>query len=273
VMNVTVGRYFLIHLIDLYHIYIFMEKTKYVPPHLRRAQVDGVVDSEKTVHGEKGPRQVTDGPRHGPRRMTLVEPSYKEKIQKILTAEETLPWIKYSADCDISVWLDAHLPSKTCQSKVAWISVSGPQAHHKIKRIKEISPNDINWKAPSKSIRDQIDQLAVSSGYLSGKWLVFSTTESIDTLWCTIAKEVAGGTLGISCKVSPRAVEGDPEQSHVICIYTENYQDKEDVMRARMSLRARHGCRQVLTYKPDIYTELGVYAKNPWGIKPKKYKC
>ena len=86
--------------------------------------------------------------------------------------------------------------------------------------------------------------------------MIFESTENIDSIWFPIAKDVYEGSLGVSCKVSPTEGAG---KTHVICLYTSNYQDRLDVMKAREILKARHGISAVLTYKPDIYTHLEIH--------------
>jgi hypothetical protein len=43
-------------------------------------------------------------------------------------------------------------------------------------------------------------------------------------------------------------------------------------MKAREILKAKHGISAILTYKPDIYTLLEIYAGIPWGLKSSLYK-
>jgi hypothetical protein len=43
-------------------------------------------------------------------------------------------------------------------------------------------------------------------------------------------------------------------------------------MKAREILKAKHGTSAVLTYNPDIYTLLGIYAGNSSGLKSSLYK-
>ena len=57
---------------------------------------------------------------------------------------------------------------------------------------------------------------------------------------------------------------------HVICVYTEDYTDAEDVMRVERELRSL-GITEVLFYKPDIYTHLNIYANNPYYINASVY--
>ena len=58
--------------------------------------------------------------------------------------------------------------------------------------------------------------------------------------------------------------------SHLICVYTDNYTDTDEVMRVEKQLRSL-GIGGVLNYKPDIYTHFNIYAKNPYKIKATVY--
>ena len=111
-----------------------------------------------------------------------------------------------------------------------------------------------------------LDELAQRFNMLTGKWMVFAQFDRIDFVWSRIASATHAGTLGISAKVSPRADSG----SHVICIYTGDYTDKDDVDKVRGGLR-RLGMKFTIPYKPDVYTHCGVYKGNLWGIPPSRY--
>merc|ERR1719209_217298 len=86
------------------------------------------------------------------------------------------------------------------------------------------------------------------------------------------------GELGSSVymvKVSPRQdVHGvSKEQSkgeHVICVYNTDYKDTEQVMRVENLMRSA-GVATNLTYKPDIFSALGIYRNNKWGFRPTIY--
>ena len=187
----------------------------------------------------------------------------------IQTVEKERHWIVYDKNSKqpLSLWLQENRPSKVSQKEAAWISVSGPIDYQS---RQDIDKRCINWNSSKKQIQDQIDKLAKSSQCLTGKWMIFESTENIDSIWFPIAKDVYEGSLGVSCKVSP--TEG-AEQTHVICLYTSNYQDQVDVMKAREILKSRHGISAVLTYKPDIYTFLEIYRGNTWGVKPSLYQA
>jgi hypothetical protein len=62
----------------------------------------------------------------------------------------------------------------------------------------------------------------------------------------------------------------DGSQRHVICIFTRDYTDKDDVSKVRSGLR-RLGVRRKTGYTPDIYTYCGVYRENEWGLSPIRY--
>jgi len=102
---------------------------------------------------------------------------------------------------------------------------------------------------------EKIDKLAQKSGILIGKWLIYRSNSEIDTVWKTIAKSTFNRELGMSAKVSTAMQKN---KRYVICVYTEDYLNLEDVMRVRKKLRLL-GFTDELCYKPDIYTHLGIY--------------
>jgi len=106
--------------------------------------------------------------------------------------------------------------------------------------------------------------LAHKHGCLVGKWMVFCGSKTVDANWTKIARAVAAGKLGYSAKVNPA---GTGSSHFVICVYTEDFSDANDLSRVRQSLRAL-GLRQRLMYKPDAYTYLGIYKDNACNITP-----
>ena len=94
-----------------------------------------------------------------------------------------------------------------------------------------------------------------------GKWLVFTTTKYADELWNRIAFATEEGLLGGSSKVSTamqtrRSRDAD---SRVICVYTYDWCDEDDVKRVREQLRAL-GVTRSIPYKADSDTQEGIYA-------------
>lgn len=93
-----------------------------------------------------------------------------------------------------------------------------------------------------------------------GKWLIFVDIKDIDNVWQTIKRATESGLLGESSKVatalpSPNAISDDQK---VICVYTYNWHDKEDVFRVENSLRLL-GIESDLFYKTDNNTLEGNY--------------
>ncbi len=98
------------------------------------------------------------------------------------------------------------------------------------------------------------------STLLSGKWLVFVDVKDVDGVWAKVKKATEEGRLGgfskvSSAKPSPLAVSPDVK---VICVYTYDWTDEEDVMRIREELR-KLGITGKIPYKADEDTLKGRY--------------
>ncbi len=94
----------------------------------------------------------------------------------------------------------------------------------------------------------------------SGKWMVFVPRDKVDSMWHIIAEAVRQGRLGRSAKVAtarPNRNAINPNE-HVICVYTYNHEDVEDVMRIRATLREL-GITWKIPYKTDSATRAGLY--------------
>jgi len=120
---------------------------------------------------------------------------------------------------------------------------------------------------PLKLNEKLIDEIASKTGLVSGKWLIFVQREYVDEVWEKIEKMAEQEEIW-SAKVSTSSHPSSKAGEHVICVYTKNYLDKQDVMEARETLR-KIGIENELTYKPDIYTVLGIYwdNKEDFGIE------
>lgn len=114
---------------------------------------------------------------------------------------------------------------------------------------------------------ENIDSLAQKSGILIGKWLIYRTESEIDSAWKAIAENTWSGKLTSCAKVSTSAQKS---KRHVICVYTDNYLDYEDVERIREKLR-NLGFGEELCYKPDVYTYLGIYYRKS-SLSPCRYR-
>jgi len=95
----------------------------------------------------------------------------------------------------------------------------------------------------------------------SGKWLVFVPLSQIDEVWAKIKLATEEGRLGSSAKVAtarlnPNAANPDTK---VICVYTYDWTDEQDVKRVRQELR-QLGITSKIPYKADEDTYAGRYA-------------
>ena len=96
----------------------------------------------------------------------------------------------------------------------------------------------------------------------SGKWLIFVDKENINEVWAIIKKATEEGKLGSSSKVAtakPSPLAIDPNK-RVICVYTYDWTDKEDVRKIREELR-KLGITNKIGYKTDEDTLRGRYQK------------
>ena len=94
----------------------------------------------------------------------------------------------------------------------------------------------------------------------SGKWLLFVSLKQLDEKWALIARETESGRLGIAAKAAT-AKPNDLSTNKwvkVICVYTYDSADQQDVMKTRAHLRAL-GFLKKLSYKTDQATSEGRY--------------
>jgi hypothetical protein len=95
-----------------------------------------------------------------------------------------------------------------------------------------------------------------------GKWLIFVPVERLDQTWKLIREETLRGRLGGRSKTAtavPDATARD-QNVKVICVYTRDFTDLEDVRRVRARLREL-GFTEPLHYKTDVTTRAGIYSK------------
>jgi hypothetical protein len=137
-----------------------------------------------------------------------------------------------------------------------------------------------------KPTKEDIGTIAKRHKILPGKWLLFpKTPEEANAAWASIVTAAALGNLTgcTQVKISPT---NPNERGYVICAYTDDYLNEIEVTAAAEALRAalrgnrNDGGRCSFTfndsrllYKADVYTYLGIYSKNEWGLKPTIYSA
>jgi len=104
---------------------------------------------------------------------------------------------------------------------------------------------------------EQVGQEATPA--LIGKWLLFIDEEDVDAVWEKVATATASGRLGLMSKVAtawPNPLAHS--RKRVICVYTPDFHDHEDVTRVLVALRDL-GFKERLSYKTDVDTLAGRY--------------
>jgi hypothetical protein len=139
-------------------------------------------------------------------------------------------------------------------------------------------------KAIGSLARAKILSAAANRMVLSGKWLLFpDTPDAIDGAWKIIAKETYAGTLGSSSKILTRNMSyNDMYQPQVICVYTKDFRDLQDVSRVckrlvELGCGSYVGCGNkrtvcAISYKPCAFTYADINAGNELRITPTIYR-
>ena len=93
-----------------------------------------------------------------------------------------------------------------------------------------------------------------------GKWLVFVYMQDLDTTWAAIREATASGKLGIEAKAATARENplGTKPGVKLICVYTRDCRDLDDVRRVLAGLREL-GITYRLNYKTDDATYAGEY--------------
>ena len=109
---------------------------------------------------------------------------------------------------------------------------------------------------------------------------MFPIAESVNQIWAPVAKAVADGELGHVAKVATDDGSGDQYQRRLVCVYTEDFEDKKDVKRVLDRLvglglvkntKDTTGQEGMIYYKADALTHLEINRDNEWGLKPSLY--
>ena len=84
-----------------------------------------------------------------------------------------------------------------------------------------------------KAVKD-LKALAAACSVVCGKWMLFPEPGDVNDVWARVATATADNTLGIAAKVEPRVAS---EKARLICVYTRDFRDKEDVGRVLDRMR------------------------------------
>ena len=190
-------------------------------------------------------------------------------------------------------------PSTTTVSSGPWIWVANPMsgiipARHDIAAFKT-EGNDLleeytNRKArleekhPGKSagtitkmlkadrewLEKSIHNLARKKDVQGGKWMLFPYSNTVDEAWQKVVKGTVDGVLGFAAKV---ATDDGSSPQRVICVYTEDCEDMDDVKRVLRKMQELRliKAEQGIYYKCDAYTYLDIMSGNDYKLKASMY--
>lgn len=117
-------------------------------------------------------------------------------------------------------------------------------------------------------VSSKIDRDKINTEFC-GKWLLFFDESVIDEHWARIAAAVRSGKLGISAKVATGmghlVDSGFDPRNRVVCVYTLDFRDRQDVRKVREGLR-KLGYDQPIRYKTDQATRDGLYGDDSYMI-------
>lgn len=99
----------------------------------------------------------------------------------------------------------------------------------------------------------------------SGKWLLFFNLDQIDNMWKIIKNNVENGNLGPCAKVS--TMKNNPNKIKVICVYSNNYKNTQDVTRIGLKLIELLNLSVTIHYKTDLQTQNGIYGPKSYLYK------
>lgn len=109
----------------------------------------------------------------------------------------------------------------------------------------------------------------------SGKWLLFPMPDIVNDVWLNVVKATAAGELGDQAKVATDDGEGN-RKPRVICIYNDDFEDKEEVRRillklVELGLVEKRSEARGIWYKCDAWTHLDIMSGNRYGLKATMY--
>jgi hypothetical protein len=123
--------------------------------------------------------------------------------------------------------------------------------------------------------RDQleIDLLlrAIDTGTTCGKWMLFPKPGELKRAWAIVATATSQGKLGPVSKVG---IQKPGDESTLICVYTYDFSDFEDVRRVLNQLVELNLCYadgKPIFYKCDAYTYLGIKSDNVYKLRASLY--
>lgn len=96
----------------------------------------------------------------------------------------------------------------------------------------------------------------------TGKWCIFLNQSDVDSAWEKVKNCIEKGKIGhkkvdtglFLAKVSTKLGATNHQNQHVICVYTHDYTNEEEINKTRETLRLL-GFTKALQYKRDLETK------------------
>ena len=110
----------------------------------------------------------------------------------------------------------------------------------------------------------QPDLKGFQSNESTGKWCIFRHEDEIDALWEKISMLASKGKILLAkCSTASNAALYNArlnreERTYIICVYTNDWSDTDDLLEVRKALRSI-GVAEEIGYKRDIDTRAGKY--------------
>lgn len=198
--------------------------------------------------------------------------SEEEKVTGKTRLQEFNPYADYPASWQIGEdpanFLHRLPPSSTSEADVGpWIWVANPHAPHRGLDADLASLNEHGerlledlleggqrlasklgrateagfpqqYQPMRKRCETQLQALAKQYHVKGGKWMLFPRTCDVDRLWGIVVDATTNSQLGAGAKVSTKS-ETPNQNSHLICVYTEDFSDEEDVVRVLHQMRKK----------------------------------
>ena len=218
--------------------------------------------------------------------MTKKSKGIKRKTQYAILLNEVklnrqIPWKEIIIQDNNSTfaWLEyielakKFLPSKNISNKWSWICFmkqSYAERNQYKKDMNKFSMIPQNRKINNILNKRNMDIIAHEYQITSGKWMIFSTINKIETYWLKIVRAFVEN-LNDDITHIKISTKNDPfKNTHVICIYISNYLNNKQVVCVRKLLK-NLDINEEMKFKPDIYTYLNIYRGNQRKIKPSLY--
>lgn len=106
------------------------------------------------------------------------------------------------------------------------------------------------------------------------QWMLFVEPTLVNEVWERVATATARNELGIAAKVAPREERGSTRE-RLVCIYTYDFRDRDDVARVLHRLRQLELVRDRAAGKPIYYKAGGCLCSLflLYGLLPRASGC